>query len=52
VDLSRPEYPQIAVVRVVIPGLETVVDHPYRLPGPRASAKRNMQIRPIAEAMA
>jgi ribosomal protein S12 methylthiotransferase accessory factor len=40
VDLSRRDFPHIAVVRVVVPGLETVVDHPHRAPGPRASRVR------------
>ncbi|WP_299615805.1 YcaO-like family protein [Pelagibius sp.] len=52
VDLSRPEFPQIAVVRVVVPGLETVVYHPKRVPGPRAINARQTRILPIAEAMA
>ena len=37
VDLSRPELP-IAVVRVVIPGLEGVDHHPTYVPGARARA--------------
>jgi len=52
VDLSRPEFPQISVVRVVVPGLETVVDHPHRIPGPRAMrARPPLRVVPIAEAM-
>lgn len=52
VDLSRPEFPQIAVLRVVMPDLETVVDHPHRVPGPRAlRAQPTARVVPIAEAM-
>jgi ribosomal protein S12 methylthiotransferase accessory factor len=52
IDLSRPEFPQITVVRVVVPGLETVVDHPHRVPGLRAlRAQPAARVVAIAEAM-
>ena len=38
VDLTKPSRFDIPVVRVVIPGLEGVPDHPSYLPGPRAQA--------------
>jgi len=40
VDLSRAEFP-VAVVRVIIPGLEEPHDHPDYFPGPRAAAVRS-----------
>ncbi len=39
VNLSKPEMPDIAVVRVVIPGLEAPHDDPGYEPGPRLRAK-------------
>jgi ribosomal protein S12 methylthiotransferase accessory factor len=40
VDLTRPEF-DLAVVRVVIPGLEAPDDDEDYVPGPRARAARN-----------
>ena len=51
VDLSRPEFAGIAVVRVVIPGLATVVDHPKATHWDRLPARPTLQVRPLAEAM-
>ena len=38
VDLTKPGRFDVPVVRVVIPGLEGVPDHPGYRPGPRAEA--------------
>lgn len=52
IDLSRPEFPDIAVVRVVVPGLETACEHPFYLPGPRARAVAPpVRLRPATERM-
>ncbi len=51
VDLSRSEF-DIAVVRVVVPGLETSCEHPFYLPGARARAVMGpVSVRPIARRM-
>lgn len=51
VDLSRPEFEGIVVVRVVIPGLATVVDHPNAAHWRRLPARPRLQVQPLAEAM-
>ena len=51
VDLSRPEFEGTAVVRVVIPGLATVVDHPKAAHWDRLPARHALKVRPLAEAM-
>jgi YcaO-like protein with predicted kinase domain len=51
VDLSRPDFEQIAVVRVVIPGLATLVDHPHAAPSPRTRRANARHLALLAEPM-
>lgn len=53
VDLAREATDGVAVVRVVVPGLETVISHPHYRPGARARAAGGPLFRvvPFDEAM-
>jgi YcaO-like protein with predicted kinase domain len=51
VDLSRPEFEQIAVVRLVIPGLATLLEHPHAAPSPRTRWADALQVALLAEPM-
>ena len=51
VDLSRPEVEQVAVVRVVIPGLATMVDHPHAAHWHRLPDRPQIRTMPSTESM-
>jgi ribosomal protein S12 methylthiotransferase accessory factor len=51
IELSRPEFEQIAVVRIVIPGLATLLEHPHAAPSPRTRWANALQVALLAEPM-
>lgn len=51
VDLSRPDFAEVAVVRAVIPGLATLFDHPAAAPWPRVQRPAPARVALLDEAM-